>query len=137
MSNNLFVVDQAGKARMVAGKNRANGQIVFPFPAGAAAEAYDRIELPQSGTLWTYTVQRIPPKNPPYAGVTSPEDYKPFGVGYVRLGDDIMIEARLAADPERLQIGMQMDCVAIPLAKADGGEMMTFAFAPSQGSQNP
>ncbi len=137
MTSELFIVDQAGKAHMIAGKNRANGQIVFPCPAGEQEGVYDRIELPHSGTLWTYTIQRIPPKNPPYAGVTSPEDYAPFGVGYVRLGDDIMIEARLEADPGSLQIGMQMDCVAISLARADGTAMTTFAFAPSQRSHNP
>src|SRR3546814_2442072 len=100
MRDEVFVVDQAGKARIVAGKNRTNGQIVFPYPDGEGEGAYERIELPQSGTLWTFTIQRIPPKNPPYVGVTNPDDYEPYGVGYVSLGDEIMIEGRLVADPE-------------------------------------
>ena len=136
MRDEVFVVDQAGKARIVAGKNRTNGQIVFPYPDGEGEGAYERIELPQSGTLWTFTIQRIPPKNPPYVGVANPDDYEPYGVGYVRLGDEIMIEGRLVADPESLRIGMPMDCVAISLAKADGGEMMTYAFASSEQGNN-
>ena len=135
MRDEVFVVDQTGKARIVAGKNRTNGQIVFPYPTGEGEGAYERIELPQSGTLWTYTIQRIPPKKP-YVGVTNPDDYEPYGVGYVRLGDEIMIEGRLVADPESLRIGMPMDCVAISLAKADGGEMTTYAFASSEQGKN-
>lgn len=136
MREEVFVVDQAGKARIVAGKNRTNGQIVFPYPDGEGEGAYERIELPQSGTLWTFTIQRIPPKNPPYVGVTNPDDYEPYGVGYVSLGDEIMIEGRLVADPESLRIGMPMDCIAISLSKADGGEMMTYAFASSEQDNN-
>src|SRR3546814_100593 len=103
---------------------------------GEGEGAYERIELPQSGTLWTFTIQRIPPKNPPYVGVTNPDDYEPYGVGYVSLGDEIMIEGRLVADPESLRIGMPMDCIAISLSKADGGEMMTYAFASSEQDNN-
>src|SRR3546814_19571978 len=109
MRDEVFVVDQAGKARIVAGKNRTNGQIVFPYPDGEGEGAYERIELPQSGTLWTFLIQRLPPQNPPYVGVTNPDDYEPYGVGYVSLGAEIMIDGRLVDAHDRLQIAITLD----------------------------
>lgn len=136
MRNELFVDDQGGRVRIIAGKKRGTGQIVFPLPQGVGEAEYERIELPPSGTLWTYTVQRIPPKNPPFVGINSPHQYQPFAVGYVRLGDEAMIEGRIAGDPASLQIGMPMDCVAISFPTADGAEMTTYAFAPANESSN-
>src|SRR3546814_18739862 len=125
MRDEVFVVDQAGKARIVAGKNRTNGQIVFPYPDGEGEGAYERIELPQSGTLWTFTIQRIPPKNPPYVGVTNPDDSEPSGVGYVSLGDEHMSVRRLVDDTEILRIGMQLHGIAVSLSKVVSGELVT------------
>lgn len=134
MQNEIFVDDGGGKVRIIAGRNRQTGKMVFPIPQGAGRADYERVELPSSGTLWTYTVQRIPPKNPPFVGINSPEEYRPFAVGYVRLGDEIMIEGRIAGDPEALEIGMPMDCVAMSFPTTDGAEMTTYAFAPANGS---
>ena len=135
MSNEIFADDQDGKVRIIAGRSRENGQIVFPLPQGAEEADYERIELPPSGTLWTYTVQRIPPKNPPFVGINSPDEYQPFAVGYVRLGDEVMIEGRIAGEPDSLEIGMPMDCVTISFPTADGAEMATYAFTPANGSK--
>ena len=134
--DDLYSPGEGGKVRIVAGKHRQTGQVVFPIPQGAEEGDYKRIELPPSGTLWTYTIQRIPPKNPPFVGINSPEEYQPFAVGYVRLGDEAMIEGRIAGDPERLEIGMPMDCVAMSFPTANGSEMTTYAFAPANGSQS-
>jgi len=38
------------------------------------------VELPPSGTLWSYTVQRFRPKSPPYRG---PEPFEPYALGYI------------------------------------------------------
>ncbi|MCX2929969.1 OB-fold domain-containing protein [Mycobacterium sp. CVI_P3] len=74
-----------------------------------------------NGTLWTWTVQRFPPK----AHVGS--EFTPFGVGYVELESQLRIQGRLTqADPERLWIGMPMTLELLP--EADGGT--TYAFAP-------
>jgi uncharacterized protein len=137
MRNEIFIDDEGGKVRIIAGRKRQSGQIVFPMPQGAGEAEYEPIRLPPSGTLWTYTVQRIPPKDPPFVGISSPREYQPFAVGYVRLGDEAMIEGRIAGDPEGLEIGMPMDCVAISFPTADGAEMTTYAFAPANESSNP
>jgi len=38
MRNELFVDDEGGKVRIIAGKDRKTGQIVFPRPQGAEEE---------------------------------------------------------------------------------------------------
>jgi uncharacterized protein len=89
--------------------------------------------LPRRGTLVTWTTQEFVPKLP-YAGSESPEQFEPFGVGLVQLGDDVRVEARLTErDPARLQFGMEMQLTMVPLyVDKDEGEVLTFAFAPAE-----
>ena len=136
MEGNIFAGGKGGNVRIIAGRHRQTGRVAFPIPQGAEEGDYERIELPPSGTLWTYTVQRIPPKNPPFVGINSPEGYQPYAVGYVQFGNEAMIEGRIAGNPESLEIGMPMDCVAISFPTAEGPEMTTYAFAPANGSKS-
>jgi uncharacterized protein len=87
--------------------------------------------LARRGTLWTFTTQEFLPKEP-YASGETPETFRPFGVGMVELGDDVRVEARLTeADPDVLQIGMDMELVIVPFrTEEDGTEVMTYAFRP-------
>jgi uncharacterized OB-fold protein len=88
--------------------------------------------LDRRGRLWAWTTQSFPPPSPPYAG-PSGKDFVPFGIGYVELGDEVKVEARLTeADPENLTAGMEMELVMIPLCTDDdGNEVVTFAFQPA------
>jgi uncharacterized OB-fold protein len=56
-----------------------------------------RVELPDRGTLWTWTVQAFEPK-PPYRAPES--GFTPYGVGYVDLGE-VIVESRLTGEPAR------------------------------------
>jgi uncharacterized OB-fold protein len=77
-------------------------------------------QLARRGTLWSWTVQRFRPKSPPYTG---PEAFEPYGVGYVELPGEVRVEARLTeSDPDKLEIGMEMELTLIPEAH--------FAFRP-------
>ncbi len=89
------------------------------------------VELATRGTLWTWTVQAFPPKAPPYLGPVG-DDFEPFGVGYVELPGQLRVEARLTeSDPEKLQIGMEMEIVPFVLGTdEDGNDVVTYAFAP-------
>ena len=58
------------------------------------------------GTVWTWTVQRFPPKSPPYE--PPPEGFSPFAVGYVELAGGERIEAVLDVDPASVHIGMRV-----------------------------
>lgn len=84
--------------------------------------------LPAVGTLWSWTVQRFPPKEP----YLRADAFEPYGVGYVDLGD-VIVESRLTtADPDLLCIGEPMELRIVPLGIGrHGEELMTFAFAPA------
>ncbi len=117
------------------GNHRVPGQSGCPR---CTADGAETIELGRTGTLWTSTIQGFPPKAPPYAGNADPKTFEPYGVGYVELPGEVKVEARLTeADPEKLQIGMEMEMVIIPLTTDDdGNEVVTFAFAPVEGSSS-
>jgi uncharacterized protein len=55
-------------------------------------------------------------------------------VGYVTLGDEIRVEARLTEnDPEKLAHGLEVELVIVPFTTDDdGNEVMTFAFRPTR-----
>jgi uncharacterized OB-fold protein len=84
--------------------------------------------LDRTGTLWSYTVQGFRPKDP-YAG---PADFEPFGVGYVELAGQVIVEAVLTeSDPDALAIGAPMELCVVPFGSDDDGrEVVTFAFRP-------
>jgi len=88
--------------------------------------------LSRTGTLWTWTRQRFQPKNPPYAGREAPNEFQPYGVGYIELPEG-RIEARLTVGvDEELRIGMPMELTVVPFATdEDGTEIMTYAFTPA------
>ena len=99
------------------------GTVSFPrqntCPRCTSTDVKER-RLARRGTLWSWTIQRFRPKSPPYTG---PEAFEPYGVGYVALPGEVRVEARLTeSDPEKLQIGMEME-----LTLADNA---TFAFRP-------
>lgn len=125
----------AGEPRLIGGRCAECGQIKFPAGAGCercgGTEVTDTL-LPERGTLWTFTTQNFRPPSPPYDGSDTAETFRPFAVGYVDLGGEVMVEARLTEpDPARLTIGQQMRLVIVPYTtRADGTEVMTFAFAP-------
>ena len=118
---------------------------VTTFPAAGSCPKTSstneqRVLLPRRGTLWSWTIQGFLPKNPPYAGRESAKEFVPYGVGYVRLGDQVIVESRLTVnDPAQLEIGMDVELVVIPFAQDDQGrQILTYAFAPveSTNSQN-
>ncbi|RRR47452.1 DNA-binding protein [Mycolicibacter terrae] len=87
--------------------------------------------LPRRGTLVAWTTQGFPP-GPPYLGPAG-NDFVPFGVGLVQLGDVVRVEGRLTVnDPDKLQFGMPVELAMVPFAAdADGNEIVTFAFRPT------
>jgi uncharacterized OB-fold protein len=83
-------------------------------------------ELPDRGTLWTWTVQAFEPK-PPY--LAPADGFRPFPVGYVDLGD-VLVEAVLDADPAELAVGMPMQLVARQVLTGADQTALGYAFAP-------
>lgn len=118
---------------LLGGKCKACGAVAFPRPSGCARCTGTDIEehrLATEGDLWTFTVQGFPPKKP-YDG---PETFTPFGVGYVELGGEILVEGRLTeSDSAKLAIGMPMRVVPESYTTdSEGTPVRTFAFQPVQ-----
>ena len=113
--------------RLIGGRHRATRRMVFPFPQDSAD--YDRVELPSRGKLWSYTVQRFPPKSPPYRGA---EPFQPFALGYVELAGALIVESRLTEvdfDALRLNLPLELTTAAL-YTDTDGTEVLTYAFRP-------
>ncbi|MCZ0998269.1 OB-fold domain-containing protein [Streptomyces mirabilis] len=68
------------------------------------------VVLSDTGTLWTWTVQRHAPKSPPY--VQPAAGFEPFAVGYVELPEGVRVLAVLDLRAEDLKIGMPVTVVA-------------------------
>ena len=118
--------------QLIGSRCTACGATTFPqqasCPRCAGADMAPR-PLPRSGTLWTFTVQGFRPKAP-YVG---PEPFEPYGVGYVELPGELLVEARLTErDPALLPIGGAMELVIVPFGADEAGEdLVTFAFRPA------
>lgn len=126
----------ADEPQLIGGRCTGCAAITFPQQGSCARCGSVEVErhlLPRHGTLWTFTTQEFLPKEP-YAGGETMETFVPYGVGIVQLGDEVKVEARLTvADPEQLQIGMDMDLAIVPFrVDPDGTEILTFAFAPAE-----
>ena len=124
IDSRLFQTDPV--PRLFAGRDRVSGQLVFPLPDDPAS--FETEELPNRGLLWSFTVQRIAPKSPPYRA-TAP--FAPFAVGYVELPGALIIESRLTdVEFDRMHVGMPMELTTLPLYTDDGTVVLTYAFRP-------
>jgi len=119
----------APELRLIGGRNRKSGRIVFPLPSDR--ESFEALELPQRGLLWSYTVQRFEPKSPPYL---ADGPFQPFAVGYVELPGALIVESRLIdVQFDELHIGMPMELTTFALRKDEHGATLMFAFRPQAG----
>ncbi|KHK89876.1 Zn-ribbon domain-containing OB-fold protein [Novosphingobium malaysiense] len=123
IAENLFTNETP--PRLIGGRDRETGRIVFPCPEGGQ---YEAVPLASEGTLWSFTVQRFRPKSPPYAG---PEAFAPWIVAYVELPGQVIVEARLVDVAfEDVTIGMPVRFTQAPLDPEAPDSVMIPAFAP-------
>lgn len=128
------VIERTGAGLVLyGGRSKANGTFVFPMPEGVEAARYEKVPLKTEGTLWSYTVQRFPPKNPPYIGPNTPETFRPYAVGYVELAGQVIVETRIATeDFAALKVGMPMRLTTTEFATDESGTpLSTYAFEPA------
>jgi len=127
-----------GEPRLLAGSCAACSTITFPQQASCPRCTGTDItieRLSPRGRLWTWTVQGFEPKSP----FLHDGAFEPYGVGYVEVDGKVLVESRLTeTDPERLEIGAEMDLVVVPFAHdGEGNELLTFAFAPAPAPPQP
>lgn len=84
--------------------SRCGGCENVAFPQAASCQrcgqrSMTALPLSTVGRVWGHTVQRFPPKSPPY--VPPADGFRPFAVGYVELPEGVKVEAVLdCADPD-------------------------------------
>jgi len=107
--------------------SRRDGVLSFP-----ARPDEERVLLSARGTLWGFTTQQFRPPSPPYDGDDTAETFQPYALGYVELPGELLVQARFTeSEPDRLRIGQEMELRIVPYTtRADGTEVLTFAFAP-------
>ncbi|MFC4296267.1 Zn-ribbon domain-containing OB-fold protein [Novosphingobium tardum] len=121
---------EGDSTRLLAGRHRETGRLRFPLPTGPDREYYDEVELSPRGKLWSYTIQRFRPKTP-FNGRGDDADFKPYGVGYVELPGELIVESRLVAnDLSTLKIGQPMHITTEAYRDDENGPVLTYAFAP-------
>ena len=131
VAEGLFEADEGGP-RLIGGRRRSDGRMVFPFPSGPEGQHYERVRLAPEGALWSFTVQRFRPKSPPYAGDDNEDSFQPFALGYIELPGEVIVETRLqVADFDKLKVGAPMRLVLTPFRKAGGETVLAYAFAPA------
>lgn len=137
VAKGLFRVDGQDVA-LVGARRRSDGVVAFPFPAGSDTDDYEKILLPTTGALWTYTVQRFRPKAPYNDGLPEQAEFKPYAVGYVHLDGHVIVETRIVTeDFSVLKVGLPMQLVLEKLrTEEDGEEILTYAFSPIKANAN-
>lgn len=138
IAEGLFTEDVDGP-RLLGSRCAECATVVFPQATSCPRCGSDRVEehgLARRGTLFTFTTQGFLPKEP-YTGPETEESFAGFALGYVELAGEVMVQTRLTEpDPQRLEIGMEMELVLVPFrTDPDGTEVLMFAFAPVGGSQ--
>ncbi|GAA5105103.1 Zn-ribbon domain-containing OB-fold protein [Nocardia iowensis] len=121
-----------GRPRLLGCRCRTCAETNFPAQdscrrCGGAEVAV--VPLAEHGTLWSWTIQRFAPPSPPY--VPQAEPFEPFGIGYVELPGEVIVETLLTeADATALRIGMPMRLTVLEVPTHCGAQAATFAFAP-------
>ncbi|HEX7948427.1 MAG TPA: OB-fold domain-containing protein [Phenylobacterium sp.] len=129
IAEDLFEVAD-GTPRLIGGRRKSDGRMVFPLPAGPEAANYERVRLSPEGHLWSFTVQRFRPKSPPYAGADDEQTFRPYALGYVELPGEVIVESRIETDDfTSLTVGQPMRLKLVPFRHADG-ERLAYAFEP-------
>ncbi|WP_329212984.1 OB-fold domain-containing protein [Streptomyces sp. NBC_01485] len=128
IDDSLF--DGADPPRLVGARCTGCGTVVFPRQ-GSCPRCSDGAMaahvLPESGEVWSWTVQAFPPREP----YRPPADgHRPYAVGYVDLGE-VLVEARLDLPRQLIRIGLPVRLTTVPTyCDEDGTQVLTFAFGP-------
>ena len=134
IADDLFTLSES--PALLGGRCTRCEALTFPRRAGCprcGAEAVERTELGDRGTLWTWTSQGFLPKAPFRGEWATSADFVPWVVGLVEIPGSLRVEAMLVGvTPETVRIGMPLRLVLVPFrTDAETGEqVVTFAFEP-------
>jgi uncharacterized OB-fold protein len=111
---------------------RACGEPFFPAARSCtrcSGTELEACELGNAGSLWSWTVQRFQPKAPYDVG-EAPEQFQPYGLGYVQVACGLKVQTRLVGEGvARFEIGHPMRLVLLPYRHDEAGaDVFTYAF---------
>ncbi|OBG92390.1 hypothetical protein A5697_07325 [Mycobacterium sp. E3251] len=137
IADNLFRVE-GERAVLLGSRRRSTGVVKFPaerpelFDGNPEVQAdIEPIELPTEGTLFTFTTQEFAPPLP-YRGHRSPDAFRPYIVGFIQLGERVLVESLIIGAPaSKLRIGQQMVSSTTTLETEAGESLLTYAFHPA------
>lgn len=122
---------QDGHVRLIGTRCQSCGTLYFPETVGCRnpdclTKAIERIALPSSGLLHSFTIQRYQP--PPVFRI---DDWTPYAIGVIDLGDGLHVMGMLTdVSLDHIEIGMRLHVVEAPLFRNDGETVTTYMFAP-------
>ena len=132
--DNWFTTDEAAPA-LLGARGVESGSYYWPTAVAVSAnpsapgEAREPVELSRIGTLWSWTTNHYAPPEP----YVAPDPFVPYTVCAVELGvEQMVVLGGLApgADPDELEVGMQMELVLGALYEDDEHEYTIWQWAP-------
>ena len=129
-----FTLDAARPA-LLGTRCKACGTVFFPreetfcrSPLCQGSE-FEEVELSRRGRLWSYTTNHYQPPDP----YVSPEPFVPYTVAAVELAAERMVvlgQLAPGVDPERLELGMEMELVLDTLFEDEQAEHVVWKWRP-------
>jgi uncharacterized protein len=137
IAEGLFRVD-GDRAVLFASRRRSSGVVKFPAErpelfdgSPEIQDDIEAVELSTEGTLYTFTTQEFAPPLP-YKGNRDPDVFRPYVVGFVELGEGLLVESLIiGANPAELRIGQRMVSATTTLETEAGETFLTYAFRPA------
>lgn len=131
VAEGLFVLDHNGP-RLIGSQCKSCGTLYFPEAISCRnpqcrEKDISRALLPDTGILYSYTIQRYRP--PPLFRM---DDWAPYAIGLVDLGEGLRVTAMLTGVAlEDIQIGMAMRLILETLyTDEERGPVVTYKFMP-------
>ncbi|MCP4988995.1 MAG: hypothetical protein GY928_23940 [Colwellia sp.] len=126
--------EENGKINLLAGHCQICGRLYFPSQENCSVceIQLQEYKLPRQGSIWSWTTQNFQPKSPPYDDKQGIDNFQPFFLGIIDLGNEIRITAKLVdVHMSNIQIGMPVELVELPFESIKNGNQSTsFAFQP-------
>ncbi|MGH9013522.1 MAG: Zn-ribbon domain-containing OB-fold protein [Acidimicrobiia bacterium] len=129
-----FTLDEA-QPRLIGSRGVETGSFFFPknlaFSRNPAAptEALEEVQLGRRGRVWSFTTNHYPPPSP----YVAPEPFEPYTIVAVELPDERMVvlgQLAEGADPDRLQVGAEVELVLGTLYEDDEHEYVVWKWRP-------
>lgn len=123
LAGDSLSVDAEGRPTLVGGVCRSCGALAFPYTpicSSCMSEEIERAPMPGQGTLYSFTVVHVGPKN--WA--------KPYAVGYIDLDNGVRVFSHLRGS---VAIGQTAELAVAEIGKnAEGVPITTFVFQPKK-----